>query len=65
MNWEELVGKTILSVDMNFGSNVVKLMIADENDLEELVIDVEPIGHGLYTPVLNQVSDYEPKITTN
>lgn len=49
LNWHLLQGKTIVSVNTEFGDNVVCLKCSDGS---EFVIDVEPIGMGMNTPIL-------------
>lgn len=56
MRWSDLVGKTIRSVDSNFGVNVVRVRFTDNT---AVVIDTEAIGHGLYMPVVVPAEQYE------
>jgi hypothetical protein len=58
MDWKEVIGKTIKSVDEKFGANVVKLKFTDGSSV---VIDTEAIGLGLYCPSLEPVEAYKPK----
>ncbi len=60
--WKELEGCRVIGFSETFGDNVVLLFVKDESDnIKELVIDTEAIGHGLYRPVLYRKSDYMPK----
>ncbi len=56
MNWSELVGKTISSVDETFGANVVRIYFTDGT---AVVVDTEAIGHGLYRPVAVSPASYD------
>lgn len=47
--WENLIGQKILSVDTDFGRDIILLKL---DDGREVVIDTEAIGCGLHRPVL-------------
>lgn len=46
----------IEKVDLSFGSNCILLKMYSGR---EYIIDVAPIGHGLYTPVVDSKEKYE------
>jgi hypothetical protein len=48
INWNKLIGKTVFKVDTK-SDNVVIIEFTDRTKVQ---VDTEPIGHGLYTPVL-------------
>lgn len=49
INWTQLIGKTVFKVDTKTADNVVVIEFTDRTKVQ---VDSEPIGHGLYTPVL-------------
>lgn len=49
IDWQTLVGKTIEAVDTEHGQNVVIVKFSDGS---KVVVDTEPIGHGMHTPVI-------------
>ncbi len=49
IDWSELIGKTINSVDDKSGCNVVELGFTDGTFME---VNTEPVMQGIYTPVL-------------
>lgn len=55
MNWNDIIGKTIKSVDERF-INTVGLEFTDGT---KVVIDTESIKYGLTAPILKPASEYE------
>jgi hypothetical protein len=53
--WNELIGKTVESIDDTTADNVVVVHFSDKTST---VIDTEAIGFGLYRPVLGDVHNY-------
>jgi hypothetical protein len=49
LSWHTVLNKTIKSVDTKTAANQVILRFSDGTSV---AIESEPIGHGLYTPVL-------------
>ena len=50
-----LIGKTIKSIDDKYASNIIRIKFTDDT---EIVIDTEPIGYGLYTPIFMEPKGY-------
>jgi hypothetical protein len=50
-----IIGKTVAKIDKSFGDNVLRIVFTDGTSV---VIDTEPIGHGLYAPVLMSEAEY-------
>lgn len=55
LDWSNLIGKTIQKVNVKRACNIVEITCTDGT---ELIVDCEPIGYGIYTPVLNTPTDY-------
>ncbi len=55
MKWEQLVGKTIKSVDTTSAINVVVIEFTDNT---QVFIDAIPVGHGIYAPSIEDSEGY-------
>lgn len=49
LNWNDIVGLTISSVDEESAANVVTIKFTNG---KEIMVDTDAIGYGLYRPVL-------------
>jgi hypothetical protein len=58
VKWKSIVGKTIQAVKQE-AINAVQIDFTDGNSV---TVDTEAVGYGIYSPVLFNSEDYNPKI---
>jgi len=58
LDWNDIVGKTIESIDEEFGDNVIVINFTDKSNV---VIDTDTIDCGLHVPALFNKENYGGK----
>lgn len=55
--FERLLGKKIVAID----TSAANCVMIETDEGERMVIDTEPVGHGLVTPIINDINGYDYK----